>query len=246
MGERMGSCHVENLLAILFTVFAVSFASTAEYDQERAAKEGWLRSEQEMKWLYEEWVFLAAEYISFITSYQQKSGRAFAAVAAIEGLNKIVTVNNCYPLRRVANQGIFTLPTTTEVLTPTGIILTPEFRACADIRAVGISSYQKVPSYNEYALRRAVANQPVSVLIEAQGRAFRFHRSGVFTGECGTSTDHFLTLRTGWSWHDTTQFWWSRQVRNINPVGISSHALQGHCRTLMAKATEPVHEHAYG
>ncbi|KAK4798572.1 hypothetical protein SAY86_030898 [Trapa natans] len=57
-------------------------------------------------------------------------------------------------------------------------------------KVVTIDGYEDVPPYNEMALKKAVAHQPVSVAIEAGGRAFQLYDSGVFTGECGTALDH--------------------------------------------------------
>ena len=43
---------------------------------------------------------------------------------------------------------------------------------------VTISGYHDVPENNEESLLKALANQPLSVAIEASGRAFQFY-SGV-------------------------------------------------------------------
>ncbi|KAJ3707861.1 hypothetical protein LUZ61_011566 [Rhynchospora tenuis] len=56
--------------------------------------------------------------------------------------------------------------------------------------AVSLLSYQDVTTYCESCLKNAVANQPVSVAIEASGSAFQFYKSGIFTGPCGTNLDH--------------------------------------------------------
>lgn len=58
---------------------------------------------------------------------------------------------------------------------------------------VTIDGYEDVPLNDESALLKAVANQPVSVAIEAGGRDFQFYSSGVFTGTCGTNLDHGVT-----------------------------------------------------
>ncbi|XP_031268246.1 senescence-specific cysteine protease SAG39-like [Pistacia vera] len=47
--------------------------------------------------------------------------------------------------------------------------------------------------WSEEALLQAVANQPVCVAIEGSGRDFRFYKSGVFKGNCGTNLDHGVT-----------------------------------------------------
>ncbi|KAG7582542.1 Cathepsin propeptide inhibitor domain (I29) [Arabidopsis suecica] len=57
-------------------------------------------------------------------------------------------------------------------------------------RVVTIDGYEDVPQNDEKSLKKALANQPISVAIEAGGRAFQLYTSGVFTGTCGTSLDH--------------------------------------------------------
>jgi len=53
-----------------------------------------------------------------------------------------------------------------------------------------IKSYADVTADNEDALAAAVAQQPVSVAIEADQSGFQFYSGGVFDGTCGTSLDH--------------------------------------------------------
>ena len=57
-------------------------------------------------------------------------------------------------------------------------------------RIVFIDGYEDVPQNDERSLKKAMANQSVSVAIEADGRAFQLYQSGVFTGQCGTQLDH--------------------------------------------------------
>ncbi|RDX79825.1 Senescence-specific cysteine protease SAG39 [Mucuna pruriens] len=57
-----------------------------------------------------------------------------------------------------------------------------------------IKGYENVPANSEKALLKAVAHQPVSVDIEGGGSAFQFYSSGIFTGKCGTDTDHSVTV----------------------------------------------------
>jgi hypothetical protein len=47
-----------------------------------------------------------------------------------------------------------------------------------------ITGYESVPANSEAALLKAVANQPISVSIDAGGSDFQFYSSGVFTGQC--------------------------------------------------------------
>ena len=47
--------------------------------------------------------------------------------------------------------------------------------------AAQIKGYETVPANSEEALQQAVANQPVSVSIDAGGSGFQFYSSGVFT-----------------------------------------------------------------
>ncbi|CAA7402560.1 unnamed protein product [Spirodela intermedia] len=53
-----------------------------------------------------------------------------------------------------------------------------------------IAGYKNVAVNSEPALQAAVANQPVSVAIDAGGFSFQMYSNGVFTGECGTSLNH--------------------------------------------------------
>jgi len=39
-------------------------------------------------------------------------------------------------------------------------------------------------------MMQALTQQPVSVAIEADQKAFQLYKSGVFTGECGVNLDH--------------------------------------------------------
>ncbi|KAL3534316.1 hypothetical protein ACH5RR_002777 [Cinchona calisaya] len=73
--------------------------------------------------------------------------------------------------------------------------------------AAKITGYEDVPANNEAALLKAVANQPVSVAIDASGSAFQFYSSGVFTGDCGTELDHGVTAVGYGTSSDGTKYW---------------------------------------
>ena len=71
---------------------------------------------------------------------------------------------------------------------------------------VTISSYQDVPSNDEEALAAAVANQPVSVAIDAQN--FQFYSGGVMPGDsCGTNLNHAVTAIGYGMAEDGSHYW---------------------------------------
>ncbi|KAK2398610.1 Granulin repeat cysteine protease family protein [Trifolium repens] len=47
-------------------------------------------------------------------------------------------------------------------------------------KVVTIDDYEDVPAYDELALQKAVANQPIAVAIEGGGRAFQLYESVSF------------------------------------------------------------------
>ncbi|XXG63251.1 hypothetical protein AAC387_Pa05g1486 [Persea americana] len=73
--------------------------------------------------------------------------------------------------------------------------------------AADITGHEDVPANSEKALLNAVANQPVSVAIDASGSAFQFYSSGVFTGDCGTELDHGVTAIGYGATSDGTKYW---------------------------------------
>lgn len=77
----------------------------------------------------------------------------------------------------------------------------------ASSSAATISGYEDVPANSESALLKAVANQPVSVAIDAGGSDFQNYESGVFTGECGTDLDHGVTAVGYGMTADGTKYW---------------------------------------
>ncbi|XP_027911258.1 senescence-specific cysteine protease SAG39-like [Vigna unguiculata] len=77
----------------------------------------------------------------------------------------------------------------------------------AGSHAATITGYEDVPANNEKALQKAVANQPVSVAIDASGSDFQFYESGVFTGSCGTDLDHGVTAVGYGVSDDGTEYW---------------------------------------
>ncbi|XP_075477508.1 LOW QUALITY PROTEIN: senescence-specific cysteine protease SAG39-like [Primulina tabacum] len=70
-----------------------------------------------------------------------------------------------------------------------------------------ITGYEDVPANSESSLLQSVANQPVSVAIDAGGSDFQFYSSGVFTGECGTDLDHGVTAVGYGKTSGGTKYW---------------------------------------
>ncbi|TYI56578.1 hypothetical protein E1A91_D11G220700v1 [Gossypium mustelinum] len=78
-------------------------------------------------------------------------------------------------------------------------------------KVVSIDGYEDVVQYDEKALKKAVSHQPVSVAIEASGRAFQLYESGVFSGECGSALDHGVIV-IGYGTDENGHEYWT--VRN--------------------------------
>jgi len=62
--------------------------------------------------------------------------------------------------------------------------------ALGDPVFANISSFKDVPANSETALMSAIAQQPVSVAVEADQSSFQFYSGGVLTKACGTNLDH--------------------------------------------------------
>ncbi|KAJ3693987.1 hypothetical protein LUZ60_009467 [Juncus effusus] len=138
---------------------------------------------------------------------------AFAAVAAIEGINKI----KYGTLHSLSEQELVDCVTDSfgceggyedsafawvqqngGITTETDYPYTAQNGTCNTTKignyAANITGYNYVPSCNESALMQAVANQPVVVAIDVSGCHFQFYKSGIFTGPCGTDLDHAVTV----------------------------------------------------
>jgi len=69
------------------------------------------------------------------------------------------------------------------------------------------SGYTDVTPGSVSALMSAVAQQPVSIAIQANQKDFQSYSSGVLTGRCGQRLDHGVLAVGYGTWTDGTQYW---------------------------------------
>jgi xylem cysteine proteinase len=100
-----------------------------------------------------------------------------------------------------------------------------------------ITGFSDVQQGSETALKAAVANQPVSVAIEADQSAFQFYSGGIFSAACGQQLDHGV-LAVGYSSSGSQNYWivknswgtsWGEQgyirmIQGKNECGINNMA----------------------
>jgi len=70
----------------------------------------------------------------------------------------------------------------------------------------GVTGFKDVDKDDEEALKSAVAQQPVSIGIEADQSVFQFYNSGILTADCGTRLDHGV-LAVGYGTDGGKDYW---------------------------------------
>ena len=106
-------------------------------------------------------------------------------------------------------------------------------------------SYTDVAKNDEDALMSAIAQQPVSVAIEADEKTFQLYKSGVLTAECGTNLDHGV-LAVGYGTDNGVNYWtvknsWGDSWGENGYIRLSRDVSQrgGQCGILMGPPSYP-------
>jgi len=77
---------------------------------------------------------------------------------------------------------------------------------CTPDSRSAITGFTNVAVNDEDQLKIAVAQQPISVALEADQSGFRYYKSGVFDGTCGHSLNHGV-LCVGYGTEDSKMYW---------------------------------------
>ena len=118
---------------------------------------------------------------------------------------------------------------------------------CAAVEGTDVEKYFDVPSKSDDDMMEAVAQQPVSVAIQADQKDFQLYTSGVFTGSCGTDLDHGV-LVVGYGDMDGEQYYkiknswgtsWGKDGYIYIGRGSQYNRGQGQCGVLLS-ASYPV------
>jgi C1A family cysteine protease len=120
-------------------------------------------------------------------------------------------------------------------------------KSCSIVSGSDISTTVSVSANSDSAMMTALAQQPVSVAIEADQSSFQLYKSGVFTGSCGTNLDHgvllvgygtmngldYYILKNSWgssSWGDQGYMYMGK---GNDPSGKPYNSGKGQCGVLM-------------
>lgn len=119
-------------------------------------------------------------------------------------------------------------------------------KTCSIVSGSDISSTVSVSANSDNAMMTALAQQPVSVAIEADQASFQLYKSGVFTGSCGTNLDHGVLLvgygtMNGLDYYIMKNSWdysWGSQGymymgKGVDASGKSYNGGKGQCGVLM-------------
>ncbi|XP_004501841.1 vignain [Cicer arietinum] len=152
---------------------------------------------------------------------------AFSTVVAVEGINQIKT-NKLVSLseqelidcdnqeNQGCNGGLMEnafefIKKTGGITTESNYPYTANDGSCDSLKenspAVSIDGHETVPANDEDSLLKAVANQPVSVAIDAGGSDFQFYSEGVFSGDCGKELNHGVAVVGYGTTVDGTNYW---------------------------------------
>ncbi|RID75442.1 hypothetical protein BRARA_B02488 [Brassica rapa] len=187
---------------------------------------------------------------------------AFSTIGGVEGINKIVTRD----LISLSEQELIECDTSYnqdcngvlidyafEFIIKNGGIDTEEDypyktvdgrcdQNMKNAKVVTIDGYEDVPKNNEAALKKALANQPISFAIKAGGHALQLYSLGVFDGTCGTELDHGV-VAVGYGTEDGKDYWirgYIKMAHNIaEPTGKCGIAMEVRTTTIRKKGQNP-------
>jgi len=120
-------------------------------------------------------------------------------------------------------------------------------KTCQLVSKSQIQSHVDVSSSSDTTMMEAVAQQPVSVAIEADQRDFQLYKSGVFTGSCGTDLDHGVLVvgygsLNGEDYYKVKNSWgtsWGQDGYILLGRGSKYNSGDGQCGVLL-QASYPV------